>query len=371
MRVLLTADTIGGVWTYAVDLARGLATRDVEFALATMGAPVSESQRKQLHSLNNLTLFESDYKLEWMNDPWQDVRRAGDWLLQIERQFKPDIVHLNGYAHGNLPFRAPKLVVGHSCVLSWWEACRGEPAPVEWDQYREEVRSGLSAADLVVTPTHAMLKQLRQHYGSIDHALVIPNGRQLERYSENCAKELFVLAAGRLWDEAKNLAALDTAAWALGWPVYVAGDQHHPEGGIATSSAVQLLGKLDETTLAGWYARAAVYALPARYEPFGLSILEAALSGCALVLGDIPSLRENWNNAAEFVPPNDPKQFRKIIERLMEDLGRRHQLTQRSIRCARGFTLTACAEAYFAAYQDMLGGATEEILAWSNHACVL
>ncbi len=33
--------------------------------------------------------------------------------------------------------------------------------------------------------------------------------------------------------------------------------------------------------------------LPARYEPFGLSVLEAALSGCALVLGDIPSLRES------------------------------------------------------------------------------
>ena len=32
---------------------------------------------------------------------------------------------------------------------------------------------------------------------------------------------------------------------------------------------------------------ASIYALPARYEPFGLSILEAALSGCALVLGDI------------------------------------------------------------------------------------
>ena len=48
--------------------------------------------------------------------------------------------------------------------------------------------------------------------------------------------------------------------------------------------------------------RAAIYALPARYEPFGLSILEAALSGCALVIGDIPSLREIWADAALFVP---------------------------------------------------------------------
>ena len=52
-------------------------------------------------------------------------------------------------------------------------------------------------------------------------------------------------------------------------------------------------------------ARAAIYALPAHYEPFGLSILEAAMSGCALVLGDIPSLREIWGDAAVFVHPDN------------------------------------------------------------------
>jgi glycogen synthase len=63
---------------------------------------------------------------------------------------------------------------------------------------------------------------------------------------------------------------------------------------------------------ADWYARASIYALPARYEPFGLSALEAALSGCALILGDIPSLREVWLEAAPYVSPDDesaPKSF--------------------------------------------------------------
>ena len=73
---------------------------------------------------------------------------------------------------------------------------------------------------------------------------------------------------------------------------------------------VRLLGKLSESELARHYARAAIYCLPARYEPFGLSVLEAALSGCALVLGDIPSLRENWTGAAEFAPPDDASAFR-------------------------------------------------------------
>ena len=43
----------------------------------------------------------------------------------------------------------------------------------------------------------------------------------------------------------------------------------------------------------------------ARYEPFGLAVLEAAQAGCALVLSDIPTFRELWNGAAQFVPPGD------------------------------------------------------------------
>ena len=36
-RILMTADTIGGVWSYALELAQGLARHGVEVALATMG----------------------------------------------------------------------------------------------------------------------------------------------------------------------------------------------------------------------------------------------------------------------------------------------------------------------------------------------
>jgi glycogen(starch) synthase len=46
--VLMTADTVGGVWTYAAELARTLAARGVDVHLATMGAPVRAHQRQQV-----------------------------------------------------------------------------------------------------------------------------------------------------------------------------------------------------------------------------------------------------------------------------------------------------------------------------------
>src|SRR3954464_9570067 len=104
MKILMTADTIGGVWTYAIDLAKALEPFGVEVALATMGDPVSPAQRRAADRCANVTLFESTYKLEWMNNPWEDVATAGCWLLDLEQHVKPDLVQLNGYAHGALPF---------------------------------------------------------------------------------------------------------------------------------------------------------------------------------------------------------------------------------------------------------------------------
>jgi glycogen synthase len=137
------------------------------------------------------------------------------------------VVHLNGYAHGALPWHAAKVVVGHSCVLSWWRAVHGEPAPAQWDRYRWAVAAGLRAADVVIAPTQSMLNALQENYGVGDCGLVIPNGR---RWSGQQAmdKQPLILTAGRLWDEAKNAAMLASIAPELPWPVYLAGEAQHP-----------------------------------------------------------------------------------------------------------------------------------------------
>src|SRR5215217_2170806 len=222
-RVLMTADTVGGVWTYALELTRALQPYGVEVLLAVMGPPLSSAQRDDAWSISNLNLFKSDYKLEWMPDCWSDVKRAGEWLLHLENRLQPDVIHLNGYAHANQPWNSPTLVVGHSCVFSWWQAVKGDTPPAEWQRYKDQVKSGLRAADLVITPSAAMLQALNTHYGTIDNARVIPNGRNPEHFSPG-AERPFILSAGRLWDAAKNIERVAETAAKLPWPVVIAGE---------------------------------------------------------------------------------------------------------------------------------------------------
>lgn len=352
-KVLMTADTVGGVWAYAIELARGLAERGVEVALATMGEPLNDLQREKADRIPHLKVFESAFKLEWMEDPWRDVEKAGEWLLGLEDRIGPDLVHLNGYVHGCLPWSSPTVMVGHSCVLSSWQAIKGEPAPEGWDHYAREVAAGLAAADLVVAPSQAMLGALAEHYGMPRRTRVIFNGRD-PRLFKPAAKEPIVFAAGGLWDEATNLEALELVAPRLPWPVFVAGENHHPDGAEARPHHTRLLGRLSQRALAAWLGRAAIYCLPARYEPFGLSVLEAALSGCALVLGDIPSLREIFGHRAVFVPPDNPEALEDALGRLIADPDRRTSLAAGCRARALQLTSERMVDSYLAAYGEVL-----------------
>lgn len=350
----MTADAVGGVFTYALRLGSLLAERGVEVHLATMGPRPSDTQRRAVRGAG-IVLHESDFRLEWMEAPWQDVDAASDWLLDLERALEPDLVHLNGYCHGALAWRAPVLVVAHSCVLSWWRAVHGETAPPAWDEYRRRVRRGLDGANLLIAPTRAMLACIEAEYGAVRRAIVVHNAEPSPAAPVLAERtEFFVFAAGRLWDEAKNIAALEAIADRLPFPVVLAGPERLEREEPKSLRGVRHLGVLSPEDLRRWMSRAAVYALPARYEPFGLSVLEAAHASCALVLGDIESLRELWQDAAYFVPPDDPDALLHALTALYRDPSLRRMLARRASARARAFRPSEMARAYLHEYARLL-----------------
>jgi glycosyltransferase involved in cell wall biosynthesis len=244
------------------------------------------------------------------------------------------------------------VIVAHSCVLSWWRAVLSGRAPAKYDRYRAEVRRGLREADAVVAPTRAMLETVRGHYGAAARGHIIPNGVDLERFSIG-TKEPFVLCAGRLWDEAKNLGVLASIAGRAPWPIYMAGGLRSRDGEERRRGCLRELGLLAQAELHRWMSRAAIYALPARYEPFGLTVLEAALSGCALILGDIPSLRETWRGAAIFVRPEDGAGLLTNLERLAGDERLRARMGSLAWLRARRFTADRMARRYLHLYATL------------------
>jgi len=337
MRVLLTADVCGGVLTWALELVERLAEHGTEVELATFGPPASSAQRARIEGSPIAGWHESDLALEWMGDPWRDLARSAELLRELERSLRPEVVHLSSFGHAAAGFRAPVVITAHSDVFSWWHAVHGWGPPRSWDRYRAWVREGLRAADAVVAPTAATLEELRRHYGPWPgRALVVPNAVSIPAGAPGppSGRDPVALFAGRLWDAAKNAETLARAAARLpAGAVRIAGD---PRGAPDLAPAIAL-GELDPAALGAERRRAAVFAAPARYEPFGLAVLEAALDGCALVLGDIPSFRELWDDAALFVDPDDALGLAGAIESLIGDPAAAREWGARARRRAEGW----------------------------------
>src|SRR3954469_24234883 len=247
-RVLMTADAVGGVWPYSLDLATAFRERGIETTLAVMGPSLTVDQRNEA-ARRGIHFAEAPFRLEWAESPWDDVDRAGDWLLGLAATVHPDIVHLNGYCHAVLPWKCRPIVVAHSCVRSWWRAVYGASAPAEWDRYNGAVMGGLGAAHLVIAPSLAMISMLHDEYGAFGPWAVIPNGRAAvgEMTDSIPLKSDVVFSAGRLWDKAKNIEALTSVADQLSWRVVIAG-AGGADGLGAAAVNVTRLGLVDSST---------------------------------------------------------------------------------------------------------------------------
>jgi glycosyltransferase involved in cell wall biosynthesis len=351
LRVLLTTDAVGGVWVFSSTLATGLAAAGCEVLLVTLGPAPS---RQQLDTLagKSIDVRITDLALEWMDPQGADFTRNCRDLEHIEREFSPDLVHLNSFREAAANWDAPVLVGAHSCVRSWWQACRGgDPDEPRWRAYMDNVRAGLNAADAWVAPTTAFRDSVEALYEPLVSGRVVWNG--IEPVGA-AAKQPFILAAGRLWDEAKNISALASTSEALKWPLRICGSTKGPSTSLQESTGVEWLGELNRDDMLGQMQQAGIFAAPALYEPFGLAVLEAASAGCALVLGDILTLRELWSDAALFVQPNDHVGLTQTLNRLCTDseLGRRMQGVAR--RRATKYSASRMVASYQQLYRALL-----------------
>ncbi len=323
MRILLTTDAVGGVWRYSLSLAREWAADGIAVELAVLGPDPGPAQADEANAIPGLALHRTGLDLDWTAPDADALERSAAGLAALARRCGVDSVHLHAPALFGRDTRWPTPVVAvlHSCLLTWWRAMRTGPPPNGFAWRIEATARGIERADRVVAPSQAFRDAVRDAYRTGREIEAIHNGRAPLRTTAApaSARPRAVLAAGRFWDEAKDAATLDDVAALLDAPVQAAGSFRGPNNADVATRSLQRLGSLDEHGLADAFGAARVFVSTARYEPFGLAVLEAAQAGLALVLSDIPTFRELWDGAATFVPPGDPAGFADALLRALDD----------------------------------------------------
>jgi glycogen(starch) synthase len=357
MRILLTTDTVGGVWDHTATLARELDAAEHEVLVAAVGE-ASENAWAALPP--GVQTVSRAYRLEWMPGSGADVDAAAGWLRELAGAWEADVVHLNQMACAAAGFPVPTVTAVHSDVLSWFREVRGCDAPLDdWGDYARRVRAGLHASDAVVAPSRYQAVLTERHYRRrVDR--VIHNGVAFHREAAPARKpsEPIVLTVGRAWDAAKGVRVLDDALAILGSgapEAHVLGDTVAPDGERVQPRRCTAHGRVDRAEVDGWMRRAGIYVAPSLYEPFGLAPLEAALAGCALVLSDIGSFNELWEGCAAFFPRGDAAALAEVLRELSADPARRARLGEAArTRALRRYAAPWMAASYAALYGTLL-----------------
>lgn len=314
LNILMTADAVGGVWTYAVELAAALQSRGHGVSLVICGPSPSPDQLEQAADAG-VSILPDELPLDWLCSGSEAVRQGSDRLATLSADY--DIVLLNSPALAATGrFRVPVIAVAHGEVATWWEAvgCAGDIDDA-FGWLVDMIGNGLNRATRVVTPTAMYGELLRRRYGLEVTPVAVHNGRAPLDLASSSNEPAFALTVGRFWDRAKNIGTLDAAASLTIVPVRAVGASTGPQGERSAMANLEYLGSVAPARLGELLAARPVFISSAVYEPFGLAVLEAAQAGCPLVLADIPTFRELWDGAATFVDPHDAAGFARAIER--------------------------------------------------------
>jgi len=351
LRILMTVDAVGGVWRYAMDCADALREQGFSTIFAGLGPQPAPEQRREAEEIGELVWL--DQPLDWMVEDESELETIPSVLEQLADDHRVDLLHLN------LPSQAvgirrdiPVVTVSHSCLVTWWETMRTGPLPDHWLWHRRRNTEGFARADAIVAPSRSHADAIARSYGPLPRLSVVHNATAA-RFDE-VDKQPFIFAAGRWWDDGKNVSVLDAAAGKSAWPIHLAGSLDGPNGQTVILHHARSLGNLPHGEVLGLVQRAGILVSPSLYEPFGLAALEGARAGAALILSDIPVYRELWDEAAIFFDPAAPDQLVEAIDHLAGDPQLRRRMGERAFTRSLGLTPERQARDMAAIYRGLV-----------------
>ncbi|MBQ1333703.1 MAG: glycosyltransferase family 4 protein [Lachnospiraceae bacterium] len=183
----------------------------------------------------------------------------------------------------------------------------------------------------VVSPSTVLEILMSKHYLPKRHC-IIPNGIDLSCYSGGqTEKKPVILLIGRM-QESKNFQTVLKALSLVGtdslngWRVEIVG-----EGPVKDQleTLAERLGLSGTVTFRGWVdhgsglhsellRESAVFVSASRFENCPIAVLEAAASGCSLILSDIPGHTSLIGDQARYFPADDARALAEILSAELE-----------------------------------------------------
>lgn len=232
--------------------------------------------------------------------------------------------------------------------------------------HRRGLRVARERADAIVVPSAFAAAELdglgfdADNIAVVHHGVTIPTrptGAEIDRRIASLGLDRpFVLAVGTI-EPRKNLpvlaAAVDQArSQHPDLEVVIAGARGWLDVAGLDRPFVHELGAVGDTMLDALYRRALVYAMPSRYEGFGLPLIEAMARDCPVIAADASALPEVVGDGGRLVPVDDIDAWSAAISEIAGDPERRADWARRARERASHFSWASSARRHLDAYAD-------------------
>jgi glycosyltransferase involved in cell wall biosynthesis len=241
----------------------------------------------------------------------------------------------------------------------------GEYSTAEFRQrFAAQAKEAAAGADLIIAVSAFTAGQVEHYLGVPRSRIRVIHHGLVPRVLPDVRREKVVLCVGAI-QRRKNQAGLVRAFRALpeDWTLVLAGSQGYEAAEtlaeIAASSCrdrIRITGYLSDEALAGWYARARIFAFPSFDEGFGIPLIEAMAAGVPIVTGNRSALPEVVGDAALLVNPSSDDEIASALVRLAGDDGLGETLVGLGRTRAAGFTWATAVGRTLDVYRELLPG---------------
>jgi glycosyltransferase involved in cell wall biosynthesis len=229
-------------------------------------------------------------------------------------------------------------------------------------RFTSQARHAAETADLIIAVSAFTASQVTQLLNvPRERVRVVHHGlRPLP--PQTAARENIVLCVGAI-QKRKNQATLVKAFAALPakWSLVLAGSEGYDAAetlrAIEASPArdrIHVTGYVSDLELAGWYARARIFAFPSLDEGFGIPLLEAMAAGVPVIAGGRSSLPEVAGAAALYVDPLRADELARALRTLASDEELRSDLIGKGTARAKQFSWAQACEETLRIYRELV-----------------
>ena len=363
----------GGLGVHCYELTHALASRGVEVdfymprtEFEMKGTTPRLIQVMPVH-FGPYTARET-YGPDFMGRVMQYNIRCAEEVEKNNRERHYDLIHNHDWLTIKAGILAKQRIhKPHVVTIHSTEYDRSAMGPNQ--QILDIERSGVHAADRVITVSHMMKKQLVDKFGlNCEKIRVIYNGVDPDKFRKKWevrkySKEKVVLFLGRMAEQKGPVQFLQTAQKVLS----VMKNVHFVMAGggdmlpylinysiqLGISDNVTFLGYLPESQLKEAYAKSDVYVLPSVSEPFGITALEAMASGTPIILSKTSGVSEITPHCLK-VDFWDVNRMAEYIIALLKYRVLNHTMGHYEVEDARKFSWGKAADETVGVYRELV-----------------